>query len=127
METTEKKIKEVCPTSSQELIKRGYLLLDIRENNEVSQLAFDVPRILHIPMSELEDRIQELPKDEKVIVACTTGERSRRVVDFLQYHGYTNYLNMKKGLEKWVQKGYPTKGDTSQIPSHSCCGEAHCH
>ena len=120
-------IKEVCPTSTQELIQRDYLLLDIREVFEVEQLSLDVPRILYIPMSSLEERIHELPKDEKVIVVCTTGERSRRVVSYLQYHGYSNYINMKKGIEKWVQKGFPTKGDTSYIPSHTCCGDSHCH
>lgn len=120
-------IKEVCPTSTQELIQRGYLLLDIREVSEVEQLSLDVPRMLYIPMSSLEDRIHELPKDEKVIVVCTTGERSKRVVSYLQYHGYSNYINMKKGIEKWVQKGFPTKGDTSYIPSHTCCGDLHCH
>jgi rhodanese-related sulfurtransferase len=120
-------IKEVCPTSTQELIQRGYLLLDIREVSEVEKLSFDVPRILYIPMSSLEDRIHELPKDEKVIVVYTTGERSKRVVSYLQYHGYSNYINMKKGIEKWVQKGFPTKGDTSYIPSHTCCGDSHCH
>ena len=66
-------IKEVCPTSTQELIQRDYLLLDIREVFEVEQLSLDVPRILYIPMSSLEERIHELPKDEKVIVVCTTG------------------------------------------------------
>lgn len=120
-------IKEVCPTSTQELIQRGYLLLDIREVSEVEQLSLDVPRILYIPMSSLEDRIHELPKGEKVIVVCKTGERSKRVVSYLQYHGYSNYINMKKGIEKWVQKGFPTKGDTSYIPSHTCCGDSHCH
>jgi rhodanese-related sulfurtransferase len=120
-------IKEVCLTSTLELIQRGYLLLDIREASEVEQLSLDVPRILYIPMSSLEERIHELPKDEKVIVVCTTGERSKRVVSYLQYHGYSNYINMKKGIEKWVQKGFPTKGDTSYIPSHTCCGDSHCH
>ena len=120
-------IKEVCLTSTLELMQRGYLLLDIREVSEVEQLSLDVPRILYIPMSSLEERIHELPKDEKVIVVCTTGERSKRVVSYLQYHGYSNYINMKKGIEKWVQKGFPTKGDTSYIPSHTCCGDSHCH
>ena len=120
-------IKEVCPTSTQELIQRDYLLLDIREVFEVEQLSLDVPRILYIPMSSLEERIHELPKDEKVIVVCTTGERSKRVVSYLQYHGYSNYINMKKKKKKWVQKGFPTKGDTSYIPSHTCCGDSHCH
>lgn len=123
---TEANIKEVCPTSTQELIRRGYLLLDIRENKEVEQLSFDVPRILNIPMSELEERIYELPKDEKIIVVCTTGERSRRVVRFLQLHEFTNFINMKKGLVKWVQKGFPTKGDTSQIATHICNGDSNC-
>ena len=119
-------IKEVCLTSTQELIKRGYLLLDVRENSEIAQLSFDVPRIMHIPLSELEDRFMELPKNEKVIVVCTTGERSRRVVSFLQYHGFTNCINMQKGLEKWVQKGFPTKGDIAHIMQHVCCGSSNC-
>ena len=121
-------IKEVCPTSTQELIQRGYLLLDIREVSEVEQLSLDVPRILYIPMSSLEDRIHELPKDEKVIVVCTTGERSKRVVSYLQYHGYSNYINMKKGIEKWVQKGFPTKGNTASVlgTDGGCCASSSC-
>ena len=124
--TSEIIIKEVCPTSTQELIKRGYLLLDIRENREVQKIAFNVPRLLHIPLSELEERYLEIPKDEIIIVACHTGERSYRAVSYLKQLGFTNLLNMKKGLEKWVQKGFPTLGDTSSIPQHTCCGGSHC-
>ncbi len=123
---TEIIIKEVCPTSTQELIKRGYLLLDIRENREVQKLAFHVPRLLHIPLSELEERCLEIPKDEIIIVACHTGERSYRAVSYLKQLGFNNLLNMKKGLEKWVQKGFPTIGDTSSIQQHTCCGDSHC-
>jgi rhodanese-related sulfurtransferase len=119
-------IKEVCPTSTQELIKRDYLLLDIREKRETDVLKFDVPKLLYIPISELEERYLEIPRDEKIIVVCETGERSLRVVSFLQKLGFTNVLNMKKGLVKWVQKGFPTVGDTSSIPEHVCCGGSHC-
>ena len=62
------KIKEVCPTSTLELIKRNYLLIDVREENEFHQFSFDVPRVLHIPLSKLEERMNEIPKDEKVIL-----------------------------------------------------------
>ena len=120
-------IKEVCPTSTQELIKRGYLLLDIREKKEVEKLSFNVPRLLHIPLSELEEKYNQIPKDEIIIVVCTTGERSYRAVSYLKEKGLSNLLNMKKGLEKWVQKGFPTLGDTSSIPQHACCGDSHCH
>lgn len=116
------KIKEVCPTSTLELIKRNYLLLDVREENEFNQFSFDVPLVLHIPVSQLADRINEIPKDEKVIVACLTGERSLKVVHLLNEYGFTNLLNMKKGLSKWAQKGYPIKGELF-IQEKSCCGE----
>lgn len=119
-------IKEVCPTSTLELIKRGYLLLDVRENNEVQELAFDISGLIHIPLSELEERHLEIPKDEIIIVACRTGERSYRAIEYLREIGLTNLLNMKKGLVKWVQKGFPTKGDTSSIPLHTCSRGFHC-
>ncbi len=121
------KIKEVCPTSTLELIRRNYLLLDVREENEINQFSFDVPRILYIPVSQLIERMNEIPKDEKVIVACLSGERSYRVVRFLYDYGFTNLLNMKKGLEKWIQKGYPTHGEII-ISENSCCGgHSHCN
>jgi len=124
MET--KTIKEVCPTSTQELIKRDYLLLDIREKKETDVLKFDAPKLIYIPMSEIEERYLEIPRDEKIIVVCETGERSLKVVSFLQKIGFSNVLNMKKGLVKWVQKGFPTIGDNSSIPEHVCCGGSHC-
>ena len=61
-------IKEVCPTSTFELVKRNYLLLDVREDSEFLQFSFNVPRVLHIPLSELLDRISEIPMNEKVTV-----------------------------------------------------------
>lgn len=119
-------VKEVCPTSTQELIKRDYLLLDIREKRETDILKFDAPKVIYIPMSEIENRYLEIPKDKKIIVVCQSGERSWRVVAFLQKLGFTNLINMKKGLEKWIQKGFPTIGDTSSIPAHDCCCHSHC-
>jgi rhodanese-related sulfurtransferase len=58
------KAKEVCPTTTQGLIKNGALLVDVREWNEVKELAFDVPNIMVIPLSEFEERYQEIPKDK---------------------------------------------------------------
>lgn len=119
-------IKEVCPTSTQKLIEKGYMLLDIREKSEVENLAFDVPKIVYIPLSELIERYDEIPKEEKIIVVCESGERSWRAVSFLQNLGFTNLVNMKNGLEKWVQKGFSTIGDRTGIPQNSCCKSAHC-
>ncbi|MBK9636343.1 MAG: rhodanese-like domain-containing protein [Bacteroidetes bacterium] len=120
-------VKEICPTSTQVRVKEGAILIDVRERNEVAALAYDVPNIINIPLSEFEDRYTEIPKDKEVIIVCKSGGRSLRAAGFLINHGYTNVTNMEYGITRWVQKGFPTKGDTSHLSgSDSCCNSSGC-
>ena len=48
--------REVCPTTTRHLIGEGALLVDVRELDEVAQVAFDLPGTLLLPLSELEQR-----------------------------------------------------------------------
>ncbi len=51
------------------LIDKDYFLfLDVRTREEREQLAF--PFSMHIPISELPDRIVELPRDKFIITFC---------------------------------------------------------
>lgn len=121
-------VKEICPTKTQPWIKNGALLVDVREREEVAQLAYNVPNIINIPLSEFEERFIEIPKDREVVVVCKSGVRSLRATGFLVNHGYDLVVNMKHGIIRWVQKGFPTIGDTSLIldninaSSCSCSG-----
>jgi rhodanese-related sulfurtransferase len=118
-------VKEICPTTTQEWVKRGALLVDVREIEEVEQLAYDVPNIINMPLSVFEDRFNEIPKDKEVVVVCKSGGRSLRAAGFLVNHGYTNVVNMEHGMIRWATKGFPTKGDTSSVlantQSTNCC------
>ena len=142
MNTEQTLVKEICPTSTQAWIKNGALLVDVREREEVAQLAYDVPEIVNIPLSEFEERYTEIPTNKEVVMVCKAGVRSLRAAGFLINHGYENVVNMKHGLARWVQKGFPTKGDISGIvassgsssccgtetdthQNHSCCGSSH--
>lgn len=123
------KIKEICPTTTQAWVKEGALLVDVREKAEVEQLAYDVPNILNIPLSEFEDRFSEIPKDSKVVMVCKGGGRSLRATSFLINHGYENVVNMQHGIKRWVEKGFPTKGNVNSIiedSGSSCCGSSSC-
>lgn len=101
--------------------------MDVREKDEVSELAYDVPKIISIPLSEFEDRFNEIPKDQKVVMVCKSGGRSLRAAGFLVNHGYTNVVNMQHGIARWVQKGFPTKGNASVVESsNSCCSNSGC-
>ena len=120
-------VKEICPTTTQTWLKNGALLVDVREKDEIEQLAFDVPDILIIPLSEFEERYTEIPKDKDVVMVCAVGSRSLRAAGFLVNHGYTNVVNMQHGITRWVQKGFPTKGDTTVVTGGgSCCSSSGC-
>ncbi len=117
--------KEVCPTTTQSLLKQGYTLVDVRERDESARLAFDVANLIIMPLSELEQRYAELPKDRPLILACQDGSRSLRATYYLMNKGYTNVTNMKFGMARWVARGFPILGDPGELPttpSSGCCG-----
>jgi len=119
-------VKEICPTTTQGWVKNGALLVDVREKDEVAELAYDVPNIINIPLSEFEERFNEIPKYKEVVVVCKGGGRSLRAAGFLVNHGYTNVVNMEHGMIRWATKGFPTKGDTSFVLGNTtqntgCC------
>lgn len=116
--------REVCPTTTRRLIKEGALLLDVREPSEVELFAFDVPDVVLIPMSELEQRWSEVPRDRDVVVVCEVGVRSLKATYYLQFHGYTRVSNMGGGIVKWARKGFPVKGQPFGVGSTTteCCG-----
>lgn len=129
METL-KKAKEICPTTTQKWIAEGAVLVDVREQDEVSALAYDVPNLLHIPLSEFEERYQEIPKDKKVVMACKGGGRSLKATYYLLNQGYApeKVVNMQHGIVRWVQRGFPTKGDATSVLGEQgdCCSKPNC-
>ncbi|TAK37299.1 MAG: rhodanese-like domain-containing protein [Saprospiraceae bacterium] len=128
METKQLTVHEICPTTTQSWVKKGALLVDVREKDEVEQLAYDVPNIVNIPLSEFEDRYHELPLDKDIVMVCRSGGRSLRTTAYLVNNGYNpdRVVNMQHGIIRLAQKGFPTKGDTSSVLSGNegsgCCG-----
>lgn len=114
---------EICPTTTMTKIKEGALIVDVRELNEVSELAYDVPNIMIIPLSEFESRFNEIPNNKEIIMVCRSGGRSLRATYFLMNNGYENVSNMQGGILEWASKGFPTKGNTNCGDSSggSCC------
>jgi rhodanese-related sulfurtransferase len=81
------------------------LLLDVREVYEY------VPRhptgAVNIPMSQLQRRVGEVPKDREVLVICEHGNRSVNVTRFLRAQGVARVLNVDGGTEEWEQARLP--------------------
>jgi rhodanese-related sulfurtransferase len=56
------------------------LFLDVRDKTEVKTLGFNFElfniETLNIPIDELSERIDELPKDKMIVCFCSSGTRS---------------------------------------------------
>ncbi len=77
----------------------SHVLLDVREPWELATARLDP--CLHIPMGELAERTEEIPRDRPVYVMCHGGVRSGRVVDFLRGQGFGNVTNVRGGIAAW--------------------------
>ena len=105
--------REVCPTTSRRLLAEGALLVDVREADEVAAVGFAGCELMTIPMSEIETRWQEIPRDRDVILACAVGARSLKAAYFLMYQGYDQVMNMRPGIARWAGRGFPVTGDAA--------------
>lgn len=87
------------------------LLLDVREPNEYN--SGHLPDALHIPLSQIKDRAGELAKytSRPVIVYCARGVRSSSAASALAKLGFARVLELRGGLQAWVDAGLPTRRD----------------
>lgn len=76
------------------------VLIDVRESEELENGV--LPGTVHIPMGEIPERLGELSPDSRIIVICRTGNRSRKVTQYLMSHGFENIANMSEGMNGWA-------------------------
>jgi rhodanese-related sulfurtransferase len=84
----------------------GAFILDVRQSEEWNE--FHVPDSTLIPLDQLATRINELPKDQEIVIVCRSGNRSAQGRDILLDAGFTQVTSMAGGLTQWKAAGYPT-------------------
>lgn len=82
------------------------LLLDVREPFELQLSHLDGAQ--NIPMSEMNARWQEIPRDRPVVVFCHTGVRSVNLIEALREEGYDNLINLAGGIDAWSREVDPS-------------------
>lgn len=78
-----------------------HIVLDVREPAEIAGHAYDGGPFLEIPMNEIPDSLDEIPRDTNVVVLCHLGQRSMQVTGWLRTQGYDNVTNLRGGIEAW--------------------------
>lgn len=79
-------------------------VIDVREQWEYDE--GHIPGVTLIPMSEVPNRLDEIPMDKEVIVTCRSGNRSGQVTEYLRQIGFENVHNMSGGIIAWEAEGY---------------------
>ncbi len=84
----------------------GAFILDVRQPEEWADA--NIPGSTLIPLGELENRINELPQNQEIVVVCRSGNRSAQGRDILKQAGFNQVTSMAGGLNEWKAVGYDT-------------------
>ena len=78
-------------TEFKELLYNGALLLDVRTREEYA--SGHAKNSKNIPLDELGKSLQQLDKEQNIIVVCASGMRSSQAVSLMKQNGFTNCYN----------------------------------
>ena len=80
----------------------GAELIDVRERDEYDEAH--VPGAWLLPLSELADRVDDVPSDHPVLLICKSGARSMRAAEVLAAQG-RDVTNVAGGTMAWMASG----------------------
>ncbi|GDY26922.1 NADH oxidase [Agarivorans sp. Toyoura001] len=76
------------------------LILDVRNPGELDKLGA-IPGAINIPVDQLRERINELPKDKEILIYCMVGLRGNVAYRQLVNNGFTA-KNLSGGYKTWL-------------------------
>ena len=103
-------VPEITATELKERLDRGdnLTIIDVREPNEweIGNLEEHGARL--IPLAELPERLDEIDKQDDLVLQCRSGARSARALQFLRGQGYSRLHNLRGGILAWSDEVDPS-------------------
>jgi rhodanese-related sulfurtransferase len=102
------KVHDLTPAEVSKGMAEGrYLLIDVREPNEVAAEAY--PGAVVAPLSTFDPHALPDPQGKQVVFACRSGKRSVTASLAAQAAGLGYNHHLAGGMIGWKQAGLPTK------------------
>jgi rhodanese-related sulfurtransferase len=98
---------EITAAQAYDKYQAGALFVDVRTQEEWDQ--GHIPNSILIPLDQLPNRMNELPKDRDIVVICHSGVRSKQGAIILSTAGFPRVSCLTGGLQAWVSAGDPTE------------------
>ncbi|MFW9903550.1 MAG: MBL fold metallo-hydrolase [Candidatus Thorarchaeota archaeon] len=83
--------------------KQPPLLIDVREERELSGPLSHLQGIKHIPLGHLISNLEKLSnlKDQEIILVCRSGARAHTAAQIMQKKEFTRVLVLEGGMKAW--------------------------
>lgn len=96
-------LKSLSPLELREKTERDedFVLLDVRTEQQAKARPINDRRLRAIPIGELRDRLDELPREKEIITVCPLGVRSYNALRILLGAGFKNVKSLEGGLQGW--------------------------
>ena len=109
----EKKVDGIINLSVSQFEERisneNAFLLDVRTANEVSGGYIEGAVFMDMMSSEFQNNYKNIPKNKDIYIYCRSGNRSRKVLDFLKSEGYQNVYHLAGGISAWGKENKKIK------------------
>ena len=101
-------VHDLTPEDVSKGIAEGrYLLIDVREPNEVAVEAY--PDAVMVPLSGFDPKAISDPRGKQIVFACRSGKRSVTASLAAQEGGLPYDRHLAGGIIGWKAAGLPTK------------------
>lgn len=101
--------RNLAPAEVQAMRERGepFRLIDVREPHEYAIAHIEGAELF--PLSQAQQWIGSLPKNETLVVFCHSGFRSQQVAQYLvRQLGFPQVANMLGGIDEWSLRVDPS-------------------
>jgi NADPH-dependent 2,4-dienoyl-CoA reductase/sulfur reductase-like enzyme len=88
--------RQVRETEVRGLVESGAFIIDVREKDDYE--LSHIVNAINIPLSEIRDRLDEIPTDKPVYLHCRSAQRSYNAILALQNNGFDNVNNISGGF-----------------------------
>jgi rhodanese-related sulfurtransferase len=109
VEEVKPRVREVSVADTQQKMKSGIPVFDVREDLEYAAGHARGARLLSKGIIERDIETTVPDKNAEVILYCGGGFRSALAADALQKMGYTNVWSMAGGWRAWNEAGAPVE------------------
>ena len=91
-------------TAADRIAAGSVIVVDVRQQAEWK--TGHIRGAVHIPLTQLSQRLAGLPRDKTIVTVCRSGHRSGIAARTLTRAGH-DVLNLRGGMNAWARAGLP--------------------